>query len=120
MTEISLKRKKIGKKGPGHGFSAGRYWDIFVKGRKNPVGFVGYAIGKQVGVVGGESYFVQIYIKPSWRGKGIATRAEDMLAELEGIKELNATILVDNKASKKAHEKAGWKHTLEVYEKSYR
>lgn len=111
--ELTLKKKKTGKKGPGHGFVPGTYWDIYKEDGKKPIGFVGYAVG------GDSVKQVIVYVNPKYRGEGIATLAEDLLAERLGLRFWDAVISMDNTASRKAHEKAGWRRVAEVYTKEY-
>ena len=111
--EIELKKKKKGSRCPGHGFpNYGKYWDIIKVGRKKPIGFVGYTT-----IAGAKQ--VQVYVDPYYRGKGIGPQAEDILAEKLGLDYLDAVVMADNPASKRAHEKAGWKLEASMYTKKY-
>ncbi len=111
--ELELKKKQTGDKGPGHGFAPGNYWNIFKRGGKRPIGFVGYVLG------GDDVKQVVIYVQPRYRGSKVATDAEDMLAEKLNLRFWDAVIGVDNIPSRRAHEKAGWRRIAEVYTKEY-
>ena len=72
-----------------------------------PAGVVGF-IPLDDNVSDGNQGFVQIAIHQEFRGKGLLKPAEDALAKKHDLTALHATINQDNKASIKAHLKAGF------------
>ena len=101
------------------GWPTGTYWNIHKRGKKTPIGFVGYQ--KQFPLV-------IVNVLSQYRGKGVALQAEDMLAKKAGIPGWEAHIDLDNKSSVSAHVKGGFKRvgmgfspdwSYHRYEKSY-
>jgi len=74
-------------------------WGIHVPGRRKPVGFIAYATRYPD---------LFIYVVPKFRGRGLATQAEDLLAKREGMPGLIAFVSQENKASVRAHKKGGF------------
>lgn len=72
-----------------------------------PVGVVGYLPPKNISLV--DTGFVQILLKPEYRGRGFMSEAYDLLAARHGLKTLYATIYKDNLTSIRAHQKIGFK-----------
>jgi len=83
-------------------------------GQRAPIGFVGYIRNPVMKAKG-----VQVYLVPKYRGKGLATRAEDMLAEQLGVESWYAAVSETNEASQRAHKRAGWRPAQRVLVKSY-
>ena len=99
--EIRLKKKPKTFKGI-RGFRIppeARAWGIHAPGVKKPIGFVAYA---------SRYPDLFIYVAPPYRGRGIAIKAENMLAQQEGRKGWIAFIDRENKSSIRAHEKGGF------------
>ena len=72
-----------------------------------PAGVVGYLpVDDKAG--DGNQGFVQIAVHQEHRGKGLVKLAEDALAKKHNLTALYATINQENKASIKAHIKAGF------------
>jgi len=76
--------------------------------------------GEQAGVVGfipsnsmPDTGFVQIVLNHAYRGKGLIGKIYERLIELHNLKALYATILRDNTASIRAHDKIGFKMLAE-------
>lgn len=113
IKDITLKKKRVGTKGPGHGFGPGEYWNVYLDNRKEPVGFIGFKEDKE------GLKWTRIYIEPAYRGKGIAMDAIDLLAEMLHIDVLLTTVNTNNKSSHKAHKKAGWQVVDTGYIKHY-
>lgn len=72
-----------------------------------PVGVVGYLPPQNVSL--GDTGFVQILIKPEYRGRGLMGEAYELLAARHGLKTLYATIYKDNLTSIRAHQKIGFR-----------
>lgn len=69
--------------------------------------------GVKLGIIGvydteNEQNITHIVIDPKFRGKGLLSKFYDQLLEKENLSFLIATINIDNIASVKSHEKAGY------------
>lgn len=82
------------------GWPVGTYWNIYKKGRKSPIGFVGYQ---------NQLPLVMVNVLSQYRGKGVALQAEDMLAKEIDAHGWEAHVDLDNKSSIAAHVKGGFK-----------
>lgn len=99
---------------PGHGFGGGTYWDIHEEGKRGRRGFVGYRKDDE-----GDSW-VEVYVEPKYRGKGIAIRAEKLLADKLKVPRMWAYIASWNKPSEKAHKRGGYTRVGTIYLKRFR
>ena len=77
-----------------------KFYSVRLNGER--AGFVGYTekLGRK---------WLQVAIKPKFRGRGLAARAENELIRKEGISKAWAAIKYDNKASVNAHLKNGFR-----------
>ncbi len=71
-----------------------------------PAGIVGYLPPKNVSLA--DTGFVQILLKPEYRGRSLTGKIYDLLVERHELKTLYATISENNQSSIKAHQKIGF------------
>ena len=71
-----------------------------------PAGIVGYLPPKNISL--SDTGFVQVLLKPEYRGRGLMGKAYELLAERHDLKTLYATIFEGNLPSLRAHQKVGF------------
>lgn len=72
-----------------------------------PIGIVGFLPPKNIALA--DTGFVQILLKPEYRGRGLLGEAYELLASRHNLKTLYATIYKDNQTSIRAHQKIGFR-----------